>query len=190
MSDHQDLLHRLCDFVNSESATQLANLQCQWDLPLGERVMRGYAIEGLSVESFHKNSMRLRCQTNESRFREGDFLVLHRSTPNGLESARALIEYDDETLLDVTLLGGNPFTLQTEPAGWIADEGMLDLRHFHLDALDEVADTWCGREIILPMLSGERIPQTDFARYERALETGQGLGLNETQSEAIAQAPW
>ncbi|MCX6082072.1 MAG: AAA domain-containing protein [Chloroflexi bacterium] len=188
MTHHQDLLHRLRDFVNSESATQLANLQRQWDLPLGERVMRGYAIEGLSVESFHKNSMRLRCQTNESRFREGDFLVLHRSTPSGLESAQALLEYDDETLLEVTLLGGNPFMLQTEPTGWIADEGMLDLRHFHLDALDEVADTWRGREIILPMLSGERIPQTDFARYERALETAQRLGLNETQSEAIAQA--
>lgn len=188
MNDHQALLHRLRDFVNSESATQIANLQRQWELPLGERIMRGYAIEGLTVEEVQKGTIHLRCQTNESRFREGDFLVLHRSTPDGLEAAQALLEYDDETLLQVSLQGGNPFMLQTEPRGWIADEGMLDLRHFHLDALDEVADSWRGREIILPMLSGERIPQTDFARYERALETSQRSGLNETQSEAIAQA--
>lgn len=188
MTDHQILLQRLRDFVNSESATQIANLQRQWDLPLGERIMRGYAIEGLTVEGVQKGIVRLRCQTNESRFREGDFLVLHRSSPDGLESAQALLEYDDETLLEVTLHGGNPFMLQTEPQGWIADEGMLDLRRFHLEALDEVADSWRGREIILPMLSGERIPQTDFARYERALEAAISAGLNETQSEAVAQA--
>ena len=188
MTDHQILLQRLRDFVNSESATQIANLQRQWDLPLGERIMRGYAIEGLTVEGVQKGTVRLRCQTNESRFREGAFLVLHRSSPAGLESAQAMLEYDDETLLEVTLHAGNPFMLQTEPQGWIADEGMLDLRRFHLEALDEVADSWRGREIILPMLSGERIPQTDFARYERALEAAISAGLNETQSEAVAQA--
>ena len=188
MLDQTVLLQRLRDFVNSESATQIADLQRQWDLPLGERVMRGYAIEGLTVVDVQKGTIRLRCQTNDSRFREGDFLVLHRSTPNGLEAAQVLLEYDDETQLEATLQGGNPFMLQTEPEGWIADEGMLDLRHFHLDALDEVADSWRGREIILPMLSGERLPQTDFARYERALESAQTDGLNETQSEAIAQA--
>jgi DNA replication ATP-dependent helicase Dna2 len=188
MTEHQALLQRLRDFVNSEAATQIANLQRQWELPLGERVMRGYAIEGLTVEGIQKGNVRLRCQTNESRFREGDFLVLHRSTPTGLEAAQALLEYDDETLLEVSLQGGNPFMLQTEPQGWIADESTLDLRHFHLEALDEVADSWRGREIILPMLSGDRIPRTDFAKYERILEVAQNLGLNETQSEAIAQA--
>ena len=186
--DHSILLQRLRDFINSEFATQNANLQRQWELPLGERVMRGYAIEGLTVEGYQKGTIQLHCQTNDSRFREGDFLVLHRSTPDGLEAAQALLEYDDETRLIVTLQHGNPFMLQTEPEGWIADEGMLDLRHFHLGALDDVADSWRGREIILPMLSGERPPQTDFARYERGLEAAQIAGLNESQAEAVAQA--
>lgn len=188
MSEHSHLLARLRDFVNSEFATQRANLERQWVLPLGERVTRGYAIEGLKVESINKQTIRLSCQTNESRFREGDFLVLHRGNPIGIESAQVLIEYDDETLLEVTLQGGNPFFLQEEPNGWIADESMLDLRHFHLDALDEVADTIRGREIILPMLNGSRIPKLDIARYERAQKEAQKVGLNSSQIESIAQA--
>jgi len=188
MADYSALLERLRNFVNGESAARLASLERQWARPLGERVMLGYAIEGLTVEGFRDGRLRLSCRRNESRFREGDFLVLHRSTPLGLESAQALLEYDDETTLEVQLQGGNPFLLQSEPRGWIADESALDLRHFHLDALDEVADSWRGREIILPLLGGERVPQVDFARYERGLEAAREAGLLETQAEAVGQA--
>ena len=187
-TSQQPLLQRLRDYVNSEFATQFANLERQWALPLGERVIRGYAIEGLKVDNINDRSIRLSCETNESRFREGDFLVLHRSTPTGLEAAQVLLEYDDETLLEVSLQSGNPFFLQTEPQGWIADESILDLRHFHLDALDEVADSLRGREIILPMLSGDRSPKIDFARYERALKLAQESGLDSSQAEAVAKA--
>lgn len=188
MASHHELLRRLRDFINSEFATQRANLERQWALPLGERVFRGYAIEGLKVEGINKQTIRLSCQTNESRFREGDFLVLHRGNPIGIESAQVLIEYDDETLLEVTLQGGNPFFLQNEPEGWIADESMLDLHHFHLDALDEVADTIRGRDVILPLLNGERIPKLDLARYERAQSMAQKSNLNTSQIESVAQA--
>ena len=188
MPNHQELLQRLHEFIQSEFATQHANLERQWALPLGERVAHGYAIEGLKVESIEKQTIRLSCQTNESRFREGDFLVLHRGNPVGIESAQVMIEYDDETLMEVTLQGGNPFFLRDQPEGWIADESMLDLRHFHLDALDEVADTIRGREIILPMLSGDRVPKVDVARYDRAKSDAQKAGVNPSQIESIAHA--
>ena len=188
MPNHQELLQRLHEFIQSEFATQHANLERQWALPLGERVAHGYAIEGLKVESIEKQTIRLSCQTNEFRFREGDFLVLHRGNPVGIESAQVMIEYDDETLMEVTLQGGNPFFLRDQPEGWIADESMLDLRHFHLDALDEVADTIRGREIILPMLSGDRVPKVDVARYDRAKSDAQKAGVNPSQIEFIAHA--
>jgi len=188
MPQHQILLQRLRSFINSEFAAQHANLERQWALSLGERVARGYAIEGLQVESIDKGTIRLSCETNESLFREGDFLILHRGNPIGIESAQVLLEYDDETLLEATLQSGNPFFLQEEPGGWIADESMLDLRSFHLEALDEVADTIRGRDVILPMLSGDRIPKIDVARYERAYEEASKHGLNPSQIEAIAQA--
>ncbi len=188
MTNYQGLLQRLRDFVNSEFATQHANLERQWALPLGERVARGYAIEGLKVENIIKQTIRLSCQANESRFREGDFLVLHRGNPIGIEAMQVLVEYDDETLLEVSLQGGNPFFLQQYSDGWIADESMMDLRRFHLDALDEVADTINGRETILPMLNGDRIPHLNLARYERIQKEIMQNGLNSSQNEAVAQA--
>ena len=113
---------------------------------------------------------------------------MHRGNPIGIELAQVMIEYDDETMLEVTLQGGNPFFLRDQPDGWIADESMLDLRPFHLDALDEVADTIRGREIILPILSGERVPKLDVARYDRAKSEAQKAGVNPSQIESIAQA--
>jgi len=101
---------------------------------------------------------------------------------------QVLVEYDDETLLEVSLQGGNPFFLQQYSDGWIADESMMDLRRFHLDALDEVADTINGRETILPMLNGDRIPHLNLARYERIQKEIMQNGLNSSQNEAVAQA--
>jgi hypothetical protein len=58
MVSHRQLLQRLRDFINSEFAAQRANLERQWSLPLGERVARGYAIEGLKVEGIEKGTIR------------------------------------------------------------------------------------------------------------------------------------
>ena len=80
------------------------------------------------------------------------------------------------------------YLLADQPQGWIADESMLDLSPFFLDALDEVADTGRGRDRILPLLSGAIEPTLDYARYERGLEAAYLSGLDESQSEAVALA--
>jgi len=69
MSSTTDLLNRLRQFVQAEADTQFAALDKQWSRPLSERVSKGWAIEGLSVEHFEKGLIRLRCDTNDSRFR-------------------------------------------------------------------------------------------------------------------------
>lgn len=155
---------------------------------MAERVARGYAIEGLDVTSIRPNgTLLLSCQTNDSRFREGDFLVIHRGDPETPERLSGVLEYDDETELEVDLTDGNVDFLKTNPTGWIVDEDMLDLSRFYLDALDQVADRLLGRETILPLLSGEKGPQVDYARYSRSWEDAISAGLNESQAEAVAQ---
>ena len=189
MADYQPLLGRLRRFVLNEAENQRLQLERQWSRPLAERVSLGRAIEGLRVKELRPHgALLLTCQTNESRFREGDFLVLHRGDPNGIESNQAVLEYDDETELELTLERGNPFFLRAEPTGWIADEGLLDLTRFYLDALDQVADSLRGREFILPLLGGQIAPNLDYARYERAWEAASAGGLNDGQAEAVAQA--
>jgi DNA replication ATP-dependent helicase Dna2 len=189
MPDYAHLLQRLERFVRTEADTQRRQLRERWARPLAERVARGFAIEGISLTSFGPyGTVLLRCHTNESRFRDGDFLVLHRGDPEGEDIIEVVLEYDDETQLEVSVRSGKPYLLKDQPHGWIADESMLDLSTFFLDALDEVADTQRGRERILPLLSGQKEPSLDYARYERALEAAYLAGLDESQAEAVALA--
>ena len=73
-----DFLDRLRRFVLNETNAQRSALEFQWSRPLGERVAKGWAIEGVRVEKFDKGIAHLSCTTNDSRFREGDLIVLHR----------------------------------------------------------------------------------------------------------------
>jgi DNA replication ATP-dependent helicase Dna2 len=183
------LLPCLQSIIRAEAEQQRFELRKQWSLPLAERVSRGYAIEGLQVSSIKKDgTILLSCQTNDSRFREGDYLVIHRGDPETPERLSGVLEYDDETELEIDLTEGNIDQLKTNPLDWIVDEDMLDLSRFYLDAIDQVADRMLGREVILPLLSGEKGPNVDYARYARSWEQAIASGLNESQAEAVAQA--
>jgi len=187
-TDYLVLLQRMKTFIRREYETQRYELEKQWALSLAQRVRQGYAIEALSLHSLKGNALKMGCQTNDSRFRDGDLLVLHRGNPKGPETIQCILDYDDETSLDLLITDGKPFLLKEHPKGWIADESMLDLSSMFLDALDQVSDTLRGRKFILPLISGDLAPNIDYARYERAWEAAQAMGLNETQCEALANA--
>ncbi|MBN2501159.1 MAG: AAA family ATPase [Anaerolineales bacterium] len=188
-SNQKILLQRLRTFIHQEFDYQRQRLLQQWSLPLAQRVQKGYAIEGLEIKQLKPNGILiLTCQTNDSRFREGDFLVLHRGNQQGLEAIQCVMEYDGITTLEVTITDGNPYFLKEFPNGWIADESLLDLSGMFLEALDRVGDTLRGREFILPLLNGELSPSIDYAKYERAWEATNAADLNESQCEAVAQS--
>jgi DNA replication ATP-dependent helicase Dna2 len=190
MSSTTDLLTRLRRFVQAEAEGQYAALERQWSRPLGERVASGWAIEGLRVEKFDPKSrlVKLACDSNDSRFREGDLLVLHQGNPRVEKALHVDLQYDGETSLEANLIRGNPAVFLAEPDGWIADQDWFDTSPFFLDALNSAADSVRGRSIILPLLNGSLDPRLDFARYERAADAAYAAGLNESQVEAVAQA--
>ncbi len=192
------LLKRLHDQVLSERDAWRRQLLSQWSLPLGERVARGLAIDGLHLHSLQPGeTFTLACQRNDSRFREGDLLVLHRGDPQDPGALQCSLEYDGGTLLEFSLLdtglssgkdfASRFFQLQTNPDGWIADEGQPDHAPFYLEALDVCASTTRGRERILPLLTGGLAPEVDYAGYRRALKVLAAAGLDENQAEAVAQ---
>ena len=188
MPSTTDLLNRLRSFVRSESDAQQRAIEQQWAQPLAERVARGWAIEGLTVDHFEKNIVRMYCDTNDSRFREGDLLVLHRGNPHDPLNLHVDLIYDGETELEATLIHGNPTMFAATPEGWIADQDWFNSSSFYLSALDSVADSLRGRSIILPLLQGALIPKIDYARYERVAESLAESGLNESQIESVAMA--
>ena len=184
------LLKRLERLILQETEEQRQRLESQWSLPLAERVRTGKAIEGLRLVGINPQDGRLvlACQTNNSRFREGDYLFLHKSHPLREAAIECVLELDDEQTLEVVPQSGYVARLIEDPEGWIADEGFLDLSGYYLEALVEVADRQIGRTRILPLILGDIGPNVDYASYERGWEAAIEAGLNESQAEAVAQA--
>jgi DNA replication ATP-dependent helicase Dna2 len=184
-----EFLQALRYFVETEANTQFKQLERQWSTPLAERVAKGWAIEGVGVADVRNNILHLSCATNESRFREGDLIVLHRGNPRDEETAlHCDLQYDGENELEASLIRGNEFFLEYYKTGWIIDQDWFDSRQFYRDALDQAADSQLGRSTVLPLLQGQLKPQVDPARYERAIEALRESGLNESQMEAVAMS--
>lgn len=188
MPSTADFIHRLRRFVEDEADAQYQALDRQWSRPLGERVAKGWAIEGLQVVGFDKNIVRLTCGSNRSRFREGDLVVLHRGNPKHENALHFDLYYDGENELEVSLIKGNFYFMTAQPDGWILDQDWFDSSPFYISALNTVADSQIGRTTILPLLQGTLTPKLDFARYERARALLEGTHLNENQIESVAQS--
>lgn len=183
-----EFLQKLREFVQGEADAQYRALQKQWSYPLQERVAKGWAIEGLHIEQMKNSIARLTCATNDSRFREGDLVLLHRGDPHDPNALHCELQYDGETDLEVSLIRGNEYFLTLQPDGWVMDQDWFDASPFYLDALNAVADSQLGRSTILPLLQGSLTPKIDYARYERAREELKGTGLNDSQVESIAMS--
>lgn len=179
-------LQRLRKFVQHEADTQHRALEQQWSRPLQERVARGWAIEGLHAEQMKNGIVRLSCTSNDSRFREGDLVLLHQDDPHDPDALHCELQYDGETDLEVSLIRGNEYFLISRSDGWVMDQDWFDSSPFYLDALNAVADSHLGRSTILPLLQNSLTPKIDYARYERAGHELQDSGLNESQVEAVA----
>lgn len=183
-----DFLQRLRIFVENEADAQREALNKQWNTSLNERIARGWAVEGLRVQQIKHNIIRLTCDTNESKFREGDLVILHRGDPRNESTLHCDIQYDNETEIELNLIRGNELFLAQTPEGWIMDQDWFDSSPFFLSALNEAADTNLGRSFILPVLQGALKPKLDFAKYERAKAELQDAGLNDSQVEAVAMS--
>ena len=188
MTSTQDLLKRLKHYVLSEAKAQHDAITEQWSQPLAVRVARGWAIEGVSVVSNQNHLLKLHCETNNSRFREGDLIVLHHGNPQGPEALHLDLEYDGGTEMEASLINGNNLYLAATPTGWIIDQDILDLSPFYLNGLSIVADSLRGRSTILPLLQDEMQSKIDYTRFKRTIETLVDSGLNNSQIEAIALA--
>lgn len=192
LSTPAQFLLRLRRFILDERDAQRQQIEREWAKPIGERVADGLALEGVRfIRQMPDGLLEFACDRNHSRFREGDILCLNRNSPFFQPQVDVTLEVDDETRLLVYCDAPRGFNLDglcQQPNGWVLDQGYLDLSQYVLDALTEAGDTFIGTQRILPLLMGLTKPQTDMARYQRALEQAEMEGLNYNQSEALAQA--
>lgn len=186
-----EFIARLTKLVLAEANTARRQVQQLWDRPLAERVAAGRAIANVSLaQAGSPGLLTLRCPRNQSRFREGDMLILSRHGPFQEPKLLVTLEYDEDQELLVSIESGGQALadLLSQPENLLLDEGYLDLSDLAVEALNQAADTAAGRERLLPLLNGQSRPHSDYERYEQAHARAIAWGLNDQQAEALAAA--
>ncbi len=70
--------------------------------------------------------------------------------------------------------------------GWTLDEEMTDLTDFYLRALDELAATGHGREVVLPALLDRAGDDVDLHAHGEFAEALEHSGMDDSQVDAVA----
>lgn len=178
-------LEELREFTHNEFAAQRSQFLRNWQLPLESRVADGLCIDGLEFERrTQQGHYRFKYQRNETDFREGDFLRIHKGNPLA-------------PIADCVLISEEPpyitLDIHKQQIPWadldeiFLDASFFDLEHIVQQGIDELGSTIRGRERILPLLLGNQVTdEVDQEAFDEAWTQSDGNGYNNSQSDAIA----
>jgi len=189
MKDSRETLKELRSFVQAEHDANWEKLREIWAKPLGKKIMTGETQQITHLKIIDKSHLAATLGDNESRFREGDMICLHLGdAENSVFIRQAVVEaeHDGEWLLRIH----NQQFDATQHLGdhFYADIDGMDLKLFFDKALDEIAESRLGREIVLPLLSGALNASEVYADdYDSAADAAEEAGLNEQQIDAIGK---
>lgn len=189
------ILHELRQFVGDELAASQHALYELWDRPLEDKLQSGHcqAFTALEEGIEHNSVWAYIDPACESRFREGDMVCLHTGDPyDGRFLKQLILEEEQENRW---LLSGFGIT----PASWrayantrvYADTDILDLSGMFEKAIDEVAESAIGRNLILPLLNGDiAADELNCADYDYAADIAETSphNCNDDQIDAVGWA--
>lgn len=183
------MLHALRDFIANEQEAAQHKLLQVWSRPLQDKLDTGWTQRFVDLQRGDApGTLRARIDCDESRFREGDMLVLHTGDPTQPLGRHWTVESEDDT--GWVLSGRQPDDVLRACAGApvYADPDGLDLTGYFREALDEIAVSAVGREVVLPLLSGRTECDFDLDAMERAHAAALAEGFNAQQAQAVAAA--
>ncbi|MGL4400332.1 MAG: DEAD/DEAH box helicase [Luteolibacter sp.] len=160
----------------------------QWAKPLPERVAACRAIGGLQVAEMEIVRNRKRVHFHPSledmaHFREGDRVRMSLNDPDGPAVIDAYFLGLTEKGLSVTVAKEADVSARE---GWCLDEEHIDLSEFYLRALEEMARTAHGRDVVLPALLGGAGEEIDFEACSEFSQSLKDTALDESQQDAVA----
>jgi DNA replication ATP-dependent helicase Dna2 len=189
--DRRDrLLVDLLEFVRDEQEAGLRRLCEIWGRPLGEKLETGWTQRFLRLEHAEAQSLWAYTEGGDSRFREGDMLVLHGGSPwDDLLARRLTLESEEEDRWLLSGKGVDAAILAWDGGACFADADALDLTAYHEQAIEELRTTQIGREIVMPLLSGdlEITFNTDDVEEGRR-RASRERGFNSKQADAVGLA--
>jgi len=177
-------------FVEDEHQANYEKLYEVWEKPLTQKLAKGESQKIRYVRKEGKNHLQVTLGENESRFREGDMICLHLGEPNKkryVQQGTIEAENEDEWLVRVHQIDDHE--LREVISGCYADPDTMDLKPFYDKALDEIAESKQGREIILPLLANRLNTGFIFEDdYDDAADYAEDNRLNAQQSDAVGKA--
>lgn len=185
---HHDFHNTLERKVRAEARHGWDKARKQWEKPLPERVLSGRAIGWLrisSVEIVRKTKLVHFHPSAEDMaiFREGDKVRMSLNDPDGGDFIEAMFLGLTEKGLSVTIPMARDLQIQD---GWTLDETMIDLSDFYLKALDEMATTSHGRDVVLPALLNGVGDAVDFEAHADFSDALEDSGLDDSQTDGVA----
>jgi DNA replication ATP-dependent helicase Dna2 len=189
---YSQLLSDLRAFVHDEQEAGNRKLLDVWGRSLPEKLDKGWTQAFARLERAEDAGAiwaYLDPDANESRFREGDLLLMHTGNPLSGQLGRRLVleaEEDERWLLSGMHLSA---TMAAYPGGaCYADPDAMDLSPYHERALQEIETSPIGLKIILPLLAGTLEITFDDRDIAHAQRLAQDLGFNRAQAEAVGMA--
>lgn len=187
-----ELLTSLREFVRDEQAAAVQKLLDVWSRPLAEKLANGLS-QGFTRLERGDDPTSLWAYVglngNDSRFREGDLVVLHAGSPIESPLGRGFsleAEEDDRWLLRGQRVASVFDAYVSGPV--FGDPDSIDLTHYFERSLDEIASSSIGRDVVLPLLNGE----LEISFDERDVREGEQIalaeGLNVRQAQAVGLA--
>lgn len=186
----KSVLTELSDFIQREHDADQAKLIDVWEKPINQKLRSGESqlITHISVKG--NNDVELTLGEGESRFREGDMICLHLGEAlenTFIKQASIDAEYEGRWLISGYKLDINALKQAKTPC--YADPDGMNLKPFYDQALQELAATNIGRDIILPLLAGDlKIEGIYENEYEEAADKAEIAGLNDKQADAVGNA--
>ncbi|WP_027852647.1 DEAD/DEAH box helicase [Marinobacterium litorale] len=189
----QAMMSELRQFVEDEMEATRSQLFDTWERSLPEKLLTGHSQSFTKLEEGPSRDTvwAYPDPEQESRFREGDLLRLHLGDPFEEVAAQLVLEEeaDDCWLLSGHNLPGSAWERVANQLTY-ADPDMIDLSGMYQQALDDIARSPVGRQLVLPLLSGA-LPadQLNSADYDAAADIAEsGYGFNEDQVDAVGWA--
>ncbi|MES2675660.1 MAG: AAA domain-containing protein [Pseudomonadota bacterium] len=181
------ILDELRSFVKAEQEASKNKLMSIWEKPLAKKLESGETQAIAKLEVSEKSSLWLTLGNNESRFREGDMICLHTGIPHETAFVRqATIEAENDGQWLVRPMELDAEAIRNMEGPYYADVDGMDLRGYFDKALDDIASSTIGHEIILPLLAGQlNINLSSPHEYDAAAHFAASRGLNDHQIEAV-----
>lgn len=160
----------------------------QWAKPLPERVSACRAIGWLKIAAIetvqHRKLVHFHPSVEDmALFREGDGVRMSLNDPGGDDFIEATFLGLTEKGLSVTV---SPEAAISAGEGWSLDEEMFDLSEFYLKALEEMAATSHGRDVVLPALLDGVGDEIDFDACGEFSENLKDSAMDDSQQDAVA----